>query len=712
MMGDERGIESPLRSATRSRMEGSLCAFEEMIRTVLARVYGSAILREYCVVAAGRKEPIMPYRCLADISGPFFDPSKPFRNWSALPFSQLDRATAPYVDLDQLGWAIPHAITQLEHLYAQGYTGIVIDNLAHLVGFERAPSPIYPPNSPERRRAAIYRHAFSALFDAAVQRGMDVFVTTDMQWCTPPLRRYVGRLSADNPRLEAANRWALEELFTTLPQVRGLVVRIGETGGAHDQDAAYTGHMLYTTVRAGRALIDSLLPVCERFGRLLIVRTWSVGIGELGDLLWSPECYRAVFAGYDSPHLLVSIKHGPADFFRLLPPNPTLGLPGPAQIVELQNRREYELFGMAPSAVVPLHQEIVQRAITSNPRFAGVWAWNSSGGWGGGRAALGASGWSVWTELSSALTAALVRTPAMDAPAFVRYWCNERFGCSFGAAVADAYLESAGLIERGWYLGPLNHRARALGPIYLPTLLWVWWMRPTASQLVWAYLTAALGDRDPALREGRSALEQLAGHAERLGELAPSGDAHSAFVVQSVRYLHDAVAAAQAIRTFMLGWFGTARDGRRPDWSTVAAEAAALRSVLDRHRAAWQGNADLPALELDEIEAFIRAVELTPRRLWLQARGTYWLVDRLQLRSPSKRHMRTIGIGAAALLTFVLWVGGRHSASVAGALASCLLAAPLRQRLLHFLLPRLSRRIYLLPSIFFETGPTITEWTA
>jgi hypothetical protein len=352
------------------------------------------------IIASDRKEPIVPYRCLADISGPFFDPSKPFRNWSAFPFSQLDRATPPYVDLDQLAWALPRAVAQLDRLRAQGYTGIVVDNLAHLVGFERAPAPIYPADSPERQRAAIYREAFSRLFGATARLGMDVFVTADMQWCTPPLCRYVGELAADNPRLAAVNRWALEELFTALPQVRGLVVRVGEAGGTHDLDIGYTGHMLYTSVRSGRALIDSLLPVCERFDRLLIVRTWSVGIGELGDLLWSPERYRALFAGYDSPHLLASIKHGPSDFFRMLPSNPTLGLPGPAQIVELQNRREYELFGMAPSA-----QECLGDQCDSHLSPLGMFQWGS--GWGGtpphhttpplsiGRAGGTPPGWSI-----------------------------------------------------------------------------------------------------------------------------------------------------------------------------------------------------------------------------------------------------------------------------------------------------------------------------
>ncbi len=142
---------------------------------------------------------------------------------------------------------------------------------------------------------------------------MEVYVTTDMQWSTPPVRAYIGRLTADNPCLADLNRWALDELFAALPQVRGLVVRIGEAGGAHNQDAGHASHMLYTAIASLRGLIATLLPVCERHGRMLIVRTWSIGIGELGDLLWSPERYRAVFDGFDSPWLLASIKHGPSD---------------------------------------------------------------------------------------------------------------------------------------------------------------------------------------------------------------------------------------------------------------------------------------------------------------------------------------------------------------------------------------------------------------
>ena len=86
----------------------------------------------------------MPQRCLADISGPFYDPAKPFRNWSSFPFYQLDMAQPPYVDQAQLAWSLARAETYLGRIHAQGYTGIVINNLAHLVGFEHALELIYP----------------------------------------------------------------------------------------------------------------------------------------------------------------------------------------------------------------------------------------------------------------------------------------------------------------------------------------------------------------------------------------------------------------------------------------------------------------------------------------------------------------------------------------------------------------------------------------
>jgi hypothetical protein len=255
------------------------------------------------------------------------------------------------VDRPQLARGLARAQEHLAQLRAQGYTGIVIDNLPHLVMLDRAPGPIYTPEEPHRARAAIYRDAFRKLFARAQDLGMESFVTCDMQWSTPAMRRSVGRMAVDNPRLRAMNRAALEELFDELPQVRGVMVRVGEAGGAHNRAAGYTGHMIYTEVRSLRVLIDTLLPVCERRGKLLVVHTSS--LSEPGDLMWSPPRYQAAFGGYNSPNLVVSVKHGPSDVLRHPPHNPPIALPGPAQIVELQDRREDELPGVAR-----LHQEV------------------------------------------------------------------------------------------------------------------------------------------------------------------------------------------------------------------------------------------------------------------------------------------------------------------------------------------------------------------
>ncbi|MGB9634081.1 MAG: hypothetical protein ACPL8I_12180, partial [Chloroflexaceae bacterium] len=171
-------------------------------------------------------------RLLTDIAGPFFEPGQPFRNCSALPYYQLDLPQRPYVDRDRLERCLARAERYLATVAAQGYTGIVLDNLAHLITFDATPERIYAPNDPCRQRALIYGEAFAPLFERAARQGMEIFVTSDMQWATPALRRYAGRLEPGNPRLAEANRWALEELFTRFPVVTGLFVRIGEAGGA------------------------------------------------------------------------------------------------------------------------------------------------------------------------------------------------------------------------------------------------------------------------------------------------------------------------------------------------------------------------------------------------------------------------------------------------------------------------------------------------
>ncbi len=646
-------------------------------------------------------------RRLADLSGPFIDPHKPFRNWSSFPYSQIDQPDPPYVDLVQLNWGLRRAKQHLRRLHSQGYTGIVVDNLAHLVSFDGPGEPIYAPDDPVRLRALAYGVAFEELFDLAYALGMEVFVTTDMQWSTPGLRRTVGTLKATNRHLAALNRRAVAELFERFPHVSGLVVRVGEAGGAHNQGQCYHGHIIYTTPAELRTLIEGLLPICESAGRLLVIRTWSIGIGSLGDLICSPARYAATFGGLTSPALLVSIKHGPADFFRLLPPNPTLSQPGPGQIIELQNRREYELFGLVPSSISDLHRTILARAC-ADPQCAGIWAWNSTGGWGGGQASLGSDGWSLWTELSSALTAALAIEPTLDSEGFVSDWMRLRLAdAAFAETAGLFYLASAELIEQGWYLGSLPYAATRLGSVYLSPLLWVWWMRPTAALPIWAYLAEAVGDETAVLRTGATAAAQAAEYARRLEELAPAGEP-AATIVMSARYLADVLGLAQAIKQLMLRLAAQARREQAPTPAALRQAAQQTSAAMMAHRANWGERTDFPALELDELTRFVTALEQHPRTTWLQLRTASVGVALF-------RHSRRLNLagraGAAGLLVSLL-SHRRGRLGMVGLIAGLALTRPLQRRALRRSLPWLSQHLHLLPSIFFEAGPAMAEWIA
>ncbi|MBC8164119.1 MAG: hypothetical protein H7Z42_23155 [Roseiflexaceae bacterium] len=620
----------------------------------------------------------MPVRLLADISGPFYNPDQPPRNWSSFPFAQFDLAQEPYVDTAALAAAIARASAHVHALRAQGYTGIVIDNLAHLTSFDDAPQQVYSRHSPFRSRALAYQSAFEQLFGEAAALGMEVFVTADLQWATPPVRAFVGPLDARNPRLAELNSWALAELFDRFPQVRGLVVRVGEVGGAHDLGEAYTGSLIYRDAASLRCLIAALLPACVARDRLLIVRTWSVGIGALGDMVWNAARYREIFSGLESSHLIASIKHGPGDFFRNAAHNPTLGLPGPRQWVELQSRREYELFGMIPASVARLHQQALAHA-HANPQLDGVWVWNATGGWGGGRAALGPGGWNLWTELSSALTAMLVSDPGLDTSAFIRTWCAQRLDPVFGQAVADLYLDSERLIEDAWYPAAGEGAGQIVGKIMVPPLLWVWWLRPTASLLVWSMLALAEQGRASTTPESAAAVVCARAHARRLVLLAPRPDPAFSMIIQSARYLADTLAVAHIIRAYFGALFATAAADNRLGWLACARAARRTRLLLATHTASWTSNADFPRLELGEIDAFLRELERAPQFWWRMARVAVAVCRRLETAAPAPQR-------------------------------GPVLALALRQAAL--LLPLLNRRLYLLPSVIFETGPGAKAWAA
>ena len=93
-----------------------------------------------------------------------------------------------------------------------------------------------------------------------------------------------------------------------------------------------------------------------------MLRSWTVGVGQLGRLHVDPRVYDAVLGDIDSPALIVSTKFTAGDFFSYLPLNPTLATGRHRRIVEFQAKPEFEGFGAFPDFLGDEHARALARA--------------------------------------------------------------------------------------------------------------------------------------------------------------------------------------------------------------------------------------------------------------------------------------------------------------------------------------------------------------
>ena len=185
----------------------------------------------------------------------------------------------------------------------------------------------------------VYRAEFGRLFRIIGGLGMAVFLTTDAIPCS------AGVLAASGSRRAALDQWFRELLTNILdafPEVRGIILRIGESDGTDVCDPLRSRLHLKNSNQTHRFVRD-LLPLFESRQRLLGFRTWTVGAHRIGDLIWHRRTLEDTLGGLHSPALLVSMKHGESDFFRYLPLNRaffSIAL-GDREIVEIRQTHRF-----------------------------------------------------------------------------------------------------------------------------------------------------------------------------------------------------------------------------------------------------------------------------------------------------------------------------------------------------------------------------------
>ncbi|GAA4251460.1 hypothetical protein [Dactylosporangium darangshiense] len=539
--------------------------------------------------------------------------------------------------LPEAPWVDPTAVERIsrefhqfvDHSLAQGYNGVVVPGFLEYVTFSGVGGghAIYPAGDSHIARAEALTAAFGPVFRYAADMGMRVYLLTDMLSLSPPLERYLertyGGLEVSDARFWQVYSLGLAELFQSMPFVSGLMVRVGEGGDVYKQAGwDYSSRIAVTTPAAVRAMLTALLKTAGESDRDIIFRTWTVGVGAVGDLHTDPDAYREVLGGLDDPHLIVSTKYSLGDFYSHLPFNSTLEVGDQRRIVEFQSRREFEAFGSLPNDLTGLHQQALQRFLAANPHVEGVWTWTQDGGplRAGPMTLLLRSGFWQLYDLNSYALARLAWDPSTPAARITADWARQTFSDDpvTVTAICRMLAMSREAITKGLYLGPYaDDKVEALG-LEPPPMMWIFeWDIVTGDSAALDSIYAVSRDRiEETIAEGDRAVALAASMQETIANTEPATwrDATlRARLVDTLAYETDLFRTLGAYRTMVLRhaqWLDTGSPTARTAWQEAEAR---YRSARDAHVTRYGGDVDLPAYNFTAADIGAARADRDPR---------------------------------------------------------------------------------------------------
>ena len=486
---------------------------------------------------------------------------------------------------------------------------------------------------------------------------------------TTPLEQYLeqrfGSLDTENPEFWDVYAAGLDELYAAMPYLDGVLIRIGEAGRVYDLPGwDYYSALAVTSVDAVRAMLTAFTEQAERADREVIFRSWSVGVGAVGDMHTNVDSYHAVLDGIDSDRLIVSTKYTLGDFYSHLPFNETLEVGDQRRIVEFQSRREFENFGAFPNDLGVLYQKALQRFIAANPNVEGIWTWTQDGGpWRAGPLSLElkAGFWQLY-ELNTELAVRLARDPDADPAAITADWARRWFSDDPATvrAIGEAMASSRAAITDGLYIGPFaDRRVFAIG-LEPPPMMWIfeWDILTGDSAVLDVIYEISRDDLDEAIAGGDRALAAV----DRMRASIEATDA-ATWRDPELRTVFLETLDYQASTYDMLGdyremflrqaqWHDTGDLAAHEQWD---AARRAFEASAAAHEATYAGDPYYPAYNLTAAELGVERAERDLPMAWAARIALVllaaWLVyGILAGRSGSRRR----GAGAAR----ALWVAG------------------------------------------------------
>ncbi|MGW8481819.1 hypothetical protein ACWGJP_01675 [Microbacterium sp. NPDC055903] len=558
-------------------------------------------------------------------------------------FADVFLPDAPYIDAAALGAAFDDYDAYLRRIVADGYNALAFPGFVEFVAFTGVEG-VYAEGDDHIDKALALREAFTPFWDRAQELGVKVFLRTDMLTLTTPLEQYLterfGSLDTTDPELWEVYAAGLDELYEAAPALDGVLVRIGEAGRVYDVEGwDYYSSLAVTTVDAVRAMLTALTTQAEESGREVIFRSWSVGVGAVGDMHTDAQSYEEVLSGIGSPSLIVSTKYTLGDFYSWLPLNDTLLQGEQRRIVEFQSRREFEASGAFPNDLGAEYAWAINTLLAGNPRIEGIWAWAQDGGpWRAGPMILyGKAGFWQLAALNSELAMRLARDPETDPAEVTVGWAREWF--SSDPATVSAIVEAMGLsrtaIEQGMYIQPYaERRVFAIG-LEPPPMMWIFeWDIPTGDSAALDVIYAIVrDDLDEAIAGAALASDAAAEMADLIEQTDPEtwhDPALREAFTGAIAYERDVLDLLGAYRTMFLHqaqWHDTLSAEAYGAWQ-AARDAFSARA--EAHLAAYEGDVAHPALNLEAASLGIARADRDLAMAWfarvLLVLGAGWLV--------------------------------------------------------------------------------------
>lgn len=431
---------------------------------------------------------------LIDGIGPFFHGYHQKRiNWSKIPFVHLETSEGLKPELlDPIRAEFARLVSAAA---AVGFNAVTLDDLAHLYVWEGYTASL---QATLRQYRAFYRE----LFVLAAQAGLRVFITTDIMFYTPALKRALG---SSTVALVCWWQQALHSVFQDFAELAGIIMRFGEADGV-DVTHTFRSELVLRTSTQVRRFLRRLLPIFEQHNKWLVFRTWSVGAHQVGDLMWHRGTFHKVFSALHSPQLIISMKYGESDFFRFLPLNGHFFRGPHKKLIEFQARREYEGFGEYPAFVGWEYERYLQ-AVRQAPNVVGASVWCQTGGWGTFRRRTYLEDSSVWVELNAFVTVQMCR--GASCAQAVEEFCRSQHP----AIAVEPFLQFLRLaddvIAHLLYIRELAERKLFFRRLRVPPLLHVYWDRMLITSWMRVVLRCMVTDHQRAITEGWQALQTL-----------------------------------------------------------------------------------------------------------------------------------------------------------------------------------------------------------